>query len=103
MLPVKRQRLAVLVHHQIDDQLVGEQRLGHDAFRRRRRAHTLLRALYAGSLSTLDHGDEVFGRTYVEHFGLLITDHLRLSAALSALACRARAGNHLLNARKMAG
>src|SRR3984957_15876900 len=103
LLPVDRHRLAVLPDHQIDDHLLREQRFGNDALRHSGGLHTLLFATSAGSLLTLEDRHEVLHWTHIQHFGLFVTDHSRLFAALTASALFSRAGYDLLDTLQMRG
>lgn len=100
LLAIEWKRRAVLVHHRLDDYVIGEDRLRHDALRSRRCLSALF-ASTAGALLAFDHPHEVLGRAPIENLGFFVADHGGLAAALAAAALLGRAPNDLIHALKM--
>ena len=95
--------VAVLVHHCVDDYFIRHEALIDDPVRERRSHHALLGTGFAGALLALDYLHEILGRLHVENFADFVADHLRDSAAVTALALLRRADNDLLHAGKIGG
>src|SRR6202044_1185165 len=87
----------------VDDDAVRHQALVDDPCGYRSGGYALLLALLAGALLTLGDLDEILGWLHVENFADFVADHLRVSAAVAALALLRHAGNDLLHAGKIGG
>src|SRR6202051_3776930 len=100
-LAIEWERITVLGHGRVDDDLVRYQRLRDDALGGRRNHDTLLLAPLARALLALGDEHEVLGRCDVQLFALFVADQRRLLPAAAAGALRGGAGNDLFHAFEM--
>src|SRR5580698_8498465 len=97
-LTIERIVISVFANDRVDDDAVRHQALVDDPCGYRSGGYALLLALLAGALLTLGDLDEILGWLHVENFADFVADHLRVSAAVAALALLRHAGNDLLHA-----
>ena len=95
--------IGILADDGVDNHLVGHQALVDDARWKRRHGDALLLAPLAGAFLALDDLDVILGRLDLQHFAVVVADHFRFRAALSAHALLGRASDDLLHARQICG
>src|SRR6202034_2741193 len=102
-LTIKGNRVRVLVHNEVDDHFVGEDRLGRDAHGSSGRLNALHDARRTGALLALDDANVILDWLLAEHFGLFVADDAGLSATPAAGALFGRARNDFFNTLQMRG